>query len=221
MKKILLIEDELNLQKSLAEYLSKEGFLVITSSSLHDAETSLTEKPDLILLDWMLPDGQGIELIKKWRTAGNMIPIILLTARSELIDKVLGLELGANDYLTKPFEPRELLARIHVQIRSLAPKENRDVMTIANIQFVTSSREVFYLNTKLDLTKTEYDLLKIFVENPNKVFSREELLNQVWGYDRTPTTRTVDTHILQLRQKTHAELFETMHGVGYRFRVKL
>lgn len=221
MKKILLIEDELNLQKSLAEYLSKEGFILITSSSLNDAETALVDQPDLILLDWMLPDGQGIELIKKWRATGNMIPIILLTARSELIDKVLGLELGANDYLTKPFEPRELLARIHVQIRLLGQKENRDVLTIANIKFVTSSREVFYLNNKLELTKTEYDLLKIFVENPNKVFSREELLNQVWGYDRTPTTRTVDTHILQLRQKTHPELFETMHGVGYRFRAKL
>jgi DNA-binding response OmpR family regulator len=221
-RKILIVEDEMNLLKSLSDYLEGEGFQIFTANSLQTAELKMHASPDVVLLDWMLPDGQGIDLLKKWRHAGINIPVILLTARADLIDKVLGLELGANDYLTKPFEPRELLARIHVQLRQIQPDHHTEatILEISDIRLVISSREVFYQDKKIELTKMEYYLLKLLLENSNQVFSREELLKQVWGYDKSPTTRTVDTHILQLRQKTHPDLFETMHGIGYRFKVK-
>ena len=213
---ILIIEDEVNLQQSLRDYLTGEGFAVTTVSLLKDATVSF----DLILLDWMLPDGQGIDLLKSWRQTGLKTPVILLTAKSDLIDKVLGLELGANDYITKPFAPRELLARIHVQLRQTRDVRHNSDVELSGIKIVFASREVYYHHQKIDLTKTEYDLLKFLMQNPNQVFSREELLKNVWGYERFPTTRTVDTHILQLRQKIAADLFETMHGIGYRFKEK-
>ena len=225
--KILIIEDEINLRKSLEDYLAGEGFQTYSADLLKTAELKMSESPDLVLLDWMLPDGHGIELLKKWRQLGVKTPVILLTARADLIDKVLGLELGANDYLTKPFEPRELLARIHVQLRQVnSPqtidfKYHPDFLEQGYIRLNLSSREVFYHENRVDLTKTEYDLLKYLMASPNQVYSREELLKQVWGYNKTPTTRTVDTHILQLRQKTHPDYFETMHGIGYRFKAKI
>ena len=224
MTKILLVEDEANVCKPLAEYLRKEGFVTIEANSIFGAELKMADSPDLVLLDWMLPDGQGIELLKKWRRNGILTPTILLTAKADLIDKVLGLELGANDYVTKPFEPRELVARIRVQLRQVEmlqtpnkiPPEN--VITVGGICLNAANHEASFLNNPLDLTKTEFELLRLFVENPNQVFSREELLKRVWGYDQFPTTRTVDTHILQLRQKTRPDFFETVHGIGYRFR---
>jgi DNA-binding response OmpR family regulator len=220
---ILLVEDEVNVSGPLADYLAKEGFRVARAGTLAEAETRLEEaRPELVLLDWMLPDGQGIELLKRLRARGLEVPTILLTARAELVDKVLGLELGANDYVTKPFEPRELVARIRVQLRAAEPGARAPVgespLERAGIRMEPRSREVRYEGKMLELTKTEYELLRVFLENPNQVFSREELLKQVWGYEQYPTTRTVDTHILQLRQKTKALLFETVHGIGYRFR---
>ena len=220
MTKILIVEDELSIRIPLVEYLKKEGFEILTADTLAEAEKKLSENPSLVLLDWMLPDGQGIELLRNWRQRGLLIPTILLTARTELIDKVVGLELGANDYLTKPFEPRELVARIRVQLRQISGQRVDEKISGAEILLNRTTREGFFQNKLIDLTKTEFELLKIFLENPNQVFSREELLKHVWGYDHSPTTRTVDTHILQLRQKTSAELFETVHGIGYRFKVK-
>lgn len=224
MNQILLVEDESNVRKPLVDYLTKEGFHVVEAINLKEADSKMANGPDLVLLDWMLPDGQGIELLKKWRKKGIQTATILLTARADLIDKVLGLELGANDYITKPFEPRELVARIRVQLRQKDligsdEKVQKDHL-IEQSEFVmdTIAHEVFFSRNRLELTKTEFGLLKLFLENPNQVFSREELLKSVWGYDQYPTTRTVDTHVLQLRQKTKAELFETVHGIGYRFR---
>ena len=226
MTKLLLVEDDQMLQESIQECLKLEGFEVVVSSSLKEAQVCLRQDPDLVILDWMLPDGQGIELLRDLNRDQDRIPTIMLTARSDLIDKVLGLEMGADDYITKPFELRELVARIRVQLRkrvansSTQSSSNESSLTVHGINMNLSSMQVEYEGSEITLTKMEYSLLKMFLESPGQVFSRDELLDQVWGL-RYPTTRTVDMHIRQLRQKFDPELFETVHGTGYRFRSKL
>lgn len=179
----------------------------------------MPKKPDLVLLDWMLPDGQGIDLLRDLRNKGLKVPVIFLTAKADVIDKVLGLESGANDYVTKPFEPRELLARVRLRLRSTSSQAvESDALHSGGIEVNDREKRVFYRRQEVNLTKMEYLLLKLFLENPGRVFSREELLNKVWGYDSYPTTRTVDNHVLQLRQKLKESYFETVRGIGYRFR---
>ena len=225
MTKILLVEDDASLQRSLGDYLRYEGFDVTLTGTLKDARAATITSYQLLILDWMLPDGQGIDFLRELRHRGHVIPSIVLTARAELIDKVTALELGANDYMTKPFEPRELLARIRVQLRpTQTPSETQalaDEWNAGGIRMTVSTREVVFRGEQKQLSKMEFELLKCFLQNPNHVFSREELLNKVWGYDSYPTTRTVDTHILQLRQKFSEDLFETLRGVGYRFLTKI
>lgn len=214
-KRVLLVEDDLNLAKSLTEYLASEAYLVVTASSRASARTAMSSNPEIIILDWMLPDGQGLDFLKELRIAGCKVPIILLTARNELVDKVLGLESGADDYLTKPFEPRELVTRMRVRLREiLAPAPTK--IHLADLELEYEMRIVYYKGEALDLTKLEFDLLKLLMENPGRVFTREAILNKVWGFENFPTTRTVDNHIVQLRQKTMPDLFETVRGVGYR-----
>lgn len=228
MEKILLIEDDENLGHSLKTYLSKESFEVEWVTNLMQASMvgpkAGNPKYDLLILDWMLPDGQGVDYLKTLRAEGHHGPIILLTAKSDLVDKVLGLESGANDYMTKPFEPRELLARIRVQIRN-HQKAGADKMAkpaekveLNGITIDLFQHKVEFEGKTVDMTKMEYELLKLFLQNPNRAFSREEILNKVWGYENYPTTRTVDTHVLQLRQKFHDEMIETIRGVGYRLK---
>ena len=217
MKKILLVEDDASLGPALKKSLEGEGYELDLATSLTSAKTRALGQYDLILLDWMLPDGQGIDLLKEIK---DKTPVIMLTARTDLIDKVLGLESGASDYLTKPFEPRELLARIRVQLRKPqtgTPDEVPEVFTHKNLSFHLSERKAFYNDDELILTKMEFDLLYLLATHPNQVFSREKLLDEVWGYENYPTTRTVDTHVLQIRQKTHNNLIETVRGIGYRF----
>ncbi len=214
-KRVLLVEDDLNLAKSLTEYLASEAYLVVTASSRASARKAMSSNPEIIILDWMLPDGQGLDFLKELRIAGCKVPIILLTARNELVDKVLGLESGADDYLTKPFEPRELVTRMRVRLREiLAPAPTK--IHLADLELEYEMRIVYYKGEALDLTKLEFDLLKLLMENPGRVFTREAILNKVWGFENFPTTRTVDNHIVQLRQKTMPDLFETVRGVGYR-----
>lgn len=214
-KRVLLVEDDLNLAKSLTEYLTSEAYVVVTASSRASARTAMSCNPEIIILDWMLPDGQGLDFLKELRIAGCKVPIILLTARNELVDKVLGLESGADDYLTKPFEPRELVTRMRVRLREiLAPAPTK--IHLADLELEYEMRIVYYKGEALDLTKLEFDLLKLLMENPGRVFTREAILNKVWGFENFPTTRTVDNHIVQLRQKTMSDLFETVRGVGYR-----
>ena len=226
MIKILVVEDDANLCNSLAEYLVREGFHVEVAFTLKDAKAKLLHHVDLLILDWMLPDGQGVDLLRTLRQNKNNIPTILLSARADLVDKVMGLELGANDYMTKPFEPRELLARARGLIRSNIASDLKtsvelsNILSVANIQMNLSNRAVHFKEEPVQLSKVEFDLLKIFLQNPNQVFARDELPNKVWGYNNYPTTRTVDTHILQLRQKFHEDLFETLRGVGYKFNAK-
>lgn len=217
MTRLLLVEDEPGIHEPLTRFLRGEGFDVTVATTAAAARASFVSHPDLVILDWMLPDGQGQDLLTAWRAAEDTTPIIMLTARAELIDKVLGLELGADDYVTKPFEPRELLARIKARLRaSEASPAQRKVLAHAGVEIDDLERRVRFHGAVIEMTKMEYDLLKIFVENAGKVFSRDELLNVVWGFDAYPTTRTVDTHVLQLRQKLAPELLETVRGIGYR-----
>jgi len=208
-----LVEDEPGIHEPLARFLRGEGYDVEIATTAAAARAAFAAGPDLVILDWMLPDGQGKDLLAAWRTAQATTPVIMLTARAELIDKVLGLELGADDYVTKPFEPRELLARVKVRLRAPA---QRKTLAHGGVEIDDVERRVRFHGNVVEMTKMEFDLLNIFVENAGKVFSRDELLNVVWGFDAYPTTRTVDTHVLQLRQKLAPELFETVRGIGYR-----
>ncbi len=220
MSRILLVEDDENLGRSLKKYLEDEGLHVVLVTSLADAEIH-QEGKDLIILDWMLPDGQGLDFLRKLKGSYPDIPVIMLTARADLIDKILGLETGANDYMTKPFEPRELVARIRVQLRNTyksSEKPNMDTIDIGALQMDDLKREVYFEGTKIDLTKMEYELLRLLAREPGRAFSREEILNKVWGMENYPSTRTVDTHVLQIRQKTDDHLIETLRGIGYRMK---
>ncbi len=220
--KILLVEDDPSLGDGLEKRLRDEGFTILRARTLADADREFRAAAgelDLLLLDWMLPDGQGIDFLRRLRGEGATLPVILLTARSEVVDRVLGLEMGANDYLPKPFDPRELVARIRVQLRAPdAPTPPRTRLEVGGIRVDLERREASVGGAPVELTKMEFELLKLFLEHPDRVFSREELLNQVWGYNQFPTTRTVDTHLVQLRQKFGEERFETIRGVGYRLK---
>lgn len=214
-RRVLLVEDDRNILSSLESYLSNEGFSIVTADCIATARKMMGLDPEIIVLDWMLPDGQGLDYLKELRSLGFKLPIILLSARSELVDKVLGLESGADDYLTKPFEPRELVTRMRVRLRDNSIKSSNCIRYLS-IEVNSELREAKYKGIALDLTKLEFDLLKLLIESPGRVFTRESILNKVWGFENFPTTRTVDNHIVQLRQKTDADLFETVRGVGYR-----
>ncbi len=220
MPKILLVEDDLTLAAQMTKELEFEKHLVTHAASVKDAERLILDNPSLVLLDWQLPDGTGYDLLRKWRAANISIPVIMLTARTDVLDKVVGLEGGANDYLTKPVEIRELFARIRVQLRgSDKTTEKNDVLRISDIEINSVTREAKWKGNLVELTKMEFDLLRFLMESPNRVFTRDELLNKVWGFDRYPSTRTVDTHIGKLRSTFAEDLFESVRGVGYRLKV--
>lgn len=215
--KILLVEDETMVVESIVPHLSKNNFIVTVAPNFEKAKSTNVSQFDLVLLDWALPDGMGIDLLKLWRTQGRSIPVIMLTARTDITDKVLGLELGAHDYMTKPFDIRELLARIRVQLRQEeAPAE---VQIAGGIRINLPLRKVFLNSQETQLTRKEFDLLVFLAQSGNQVFTREELLNRIWGFENYPTTRTVDTHVLQIRNKLGAQVIETVHGIGYRVKV--
>tara|TARA_R100000656_G_scaffold114490_2_gene86896 strand:- start:419 stop:1099 length:681 start_codon:yes stop_codon:yes gene_type:complete len=221
-EKIMLLEDDENLGLSLRKFIQDEGYEVDLARNLEEARTKKIDDYDLMILDWMLPDGQGVDYLKEVRSKTNAVPIIMLTARTELIDKVIGLESGANDYVTKPFEPRELVARIRAQLRlssaSGGEKESDGKVEVGDLMIDKHQREIFFGGKPVEMTKMEFDFITLLAEHPNRAFSRDEILNKVWGYEHYPTTRTVDTHVLQLRQKTRDDLIETVRGVGYRLR---
>jgi DNA-binding response OmpR family regulator len=227
MENLMLIEDDLNLGASLQQFLKDEGYAVVWVKTLFEAEQKLHPDLKLIILDWKLPDGQGIDLLKDLRDKKNFIPVIMLTARTELIDKVIGLESGAHDYMTKPFEPRELLARIRVQLRfaenSLLAQqshEEKKFIQAHGIHVDLEQRQVTFEGHPVELTKMEFDFLSLLISVPGKVFSRDEILNKVWGFENFPSTRTVDTHVLQLRQKLKDDLIETVRGIGYKMKLE-
>ena len=220
MSTILIVEDEAQVAASLRDLLEREGYTVHVAGSIAEARRAIADASlalDGMLLDWRLPDGEGIDLLKELRKTSEL-PVLMVTARVEVIDRVLGLEIGADDYITKPVEPRELLARLKARLRprqkaSAAPARKIEQ---AGVRIDLETRDVVFEGRSIPMTRMEFGLLALLLEHPGRVFSREELLNQVWGYERTPTTRTVDTHIVQLRTKLRADLIESVRGIGYR-----
>ena len=215
MKRVLVVEDDKEVSASLHALLAGAGYAPIVVRSVAEARGAGRDF-DLVLLDWGLPDGEGIDFLKELRKTSD-VPVLMVTARVEVIDRVLGLEIGADDYVTKPVEPRELLARIKARLRrtpSLAPPER--VVEAHDIRVDLETRSVTFRGAPVTFTKMELDLLVVLLRSPGRVFSREELLNQVWGFERAPTTRTVDTHVTVLRNKLAADLFESVRGIGYR-----
>lgn len=232
---ILIVEDEPALQDTLAYNLRKEGFTVETAS---DGRTALTkarqQQPDLIVLDIMLPELDGFEVCRILRQEMNT-PILMLTARDDEIDRVVGLEVGADDYLTKPFSMREFLARVKAQLRRArllraeleklhhpAPGEAQDVLTFGNLLINRDRREVTLNDQVLALKPKEYELLLFFAEHKGRVLSREFILERLWGWDYIGDSRTVDVHVRWLRQKiepdpSHPQRIVTVRGGGYRF----
>lgn len=226
-KRILLVEDEPGLILTLTDRLTREGYTV---ESAMDGATGFkrasTEAFDLMLLDVMLPHGNGLDVCRDLRQRGIKVPILMLTAKGQLVDKVLGLKIGADDYLTKPFEMMELLARIEALLRRApgrgAISANEGSFEFGPIRIDFRSTTVFRDGQAVDLSAREFKLLRYFIEHRGATISRDELLNAVWGYDAMPFTRTVDVHVAWLRQKLepnprHPQFILTVHGLGYRF----
>ena len=222
---ILVIEDEPDILKNLEYNLSREGFKVSSASSLSDAEKKLQNNNDfsLLLLDLMLPDGSGLDLCKKIKgdPKTESIPIIILTAKDDEVDRVVGFELGADDYVTKPFSVRELILRVKAVLKRGSKKS--DVVEVerqfGELKIDVESHEVEVNNDQIDLTALEFRLLRQLVDRRGRVQSRDQLLSDVWGYSSEVTTRTVDTHIKRLREKlgSMGKYVLTIRGVGYKF----
>ncbi|MEK4201702.1 response regulator transcription factor [Cytobacillus sp. FSL K6-0265] len=222
-KSILVIEDEEKIARLLELELEYEGYEVTKAlDGLEGFHTYKRKIWDLILLDIMLPGISGIELLRRIRTNDNHTPVILLTAKSSVEDKVSGLDLGANDYITKPFQIEELLARVRVAFRNKVTEEvanEDDVLTIANLKVNEKTREVFRGDTSIELTPREFDLLVYLLENKRQVLNRDQIVEAVWGYDFIGDTNVVDVYIRYIRKKIDVEnlpaLIHTVRGVGY------
>ncbi|HWM93075.1 MAG TPA: response regulator transcription factor [Thermoanaerobaculia bacterium] len=223
-RRILLVEDEPSLVLTVSDRLLSEGYMVETAG---DGDTALSralaEPFDLIILDVMLPGRDGFEVCRELRSRGSQVPVLMLTARSQVIDRVVGLKLGADDYLTKPFEMIELLARVEALLRrSRAPAAPAGTYTFGDVLVDFRRAEVFRESAPVPLSALEFKLLAYFIENRGALITRDELLDKVWGYDAMPVTRTVDVHVGSLRQKlepnpSHPEFILTVHRRGYRF----
>ena len=226
-QKILIIEDDKSVQQLIRMYLVNDGFEVIFSMDGKEGlDKALNDNPDLILLDLNLPKIDGIEICKKVRTNSD-IPIIMVTAKIEELDRLEGLENGDDDYITKPFSPRELVARVKAVLRRVNTSGNKQVQISENIQsgdiyLDTASRRVKIKEKNVTVTPTEYRLLNFFIESSGRVVSREQIIENVFGYDFSGYDRTVDTHISNLRKKLENSglrkgVFSTVYGMGYRF----
>lgn len=226
MPRILLVDDEASLLKGLKLSLEREGFTVLTAETGKQAlQTVATEKPDLIVLDLMLPEIDGLEVCQTIRRSST-VPVIMLTARSEDIDKILGLEMGADDYLTKPFNSRELIARVRAHLRrvnwgGIAQAAQR--IDVGMLSIDVPKRRVLVNGQEVELTAKEFDILVTLATNPGRVYTRENLLEMIWGYKYFGDVRNVDVHVRRLREKiekdpAHPEYVLTRWGVGYHFR---
>lgn len=222
MQTILVIDDDDSLRDTIGILLDREGFRAILAS---DGQTgydqAILAKPSLIISDLRLPGLSGVEVCKRLRGAGVQTPIIVLSAIGEEIDKVLLLEIGADDYVVKPFGTRELLARIRAVLRR-QPGGQQKILTFADVEVNLDRRVVTRRDQEIRFTPAEYNLLTFFLQNPDRPLSRDMILNSVWGYESFPNTRTVDAHVVRLRQKLEADPncprhFLTLHKVGYRF----
>ncbi|HZJ81975.1 MAG TPA: phosphate regulon transcriptional regulator PhoB [Guyparkeria sp.] len=223
-KTILIVEDEQPIREMVAFALGRAGYDLVEAEDVQEAYECLADRqPDLILLDWMLPGASGIEFARRLKrdelTRG--VPIVMLTARGEEEDKVRGLEAGADDYVTKPFSPRELMARIKAVLRRVSPDIESPVLDIAGLKLDQESYRVTAAGEVINLGPTEFRLLAFFMKRPERVFSRAQLLDRVWGQNAYVEERTVDVHILRLRKvlapSGYDGLIQTVRGVGYRF----
>ncbi len=222
VQNILVIDDDENLRDTIGLLLENEGFHPVLAA---DGKAGLQEayslNPDLILVDLRMPEMSGIDVCKKIRGAGMKTPMIVLSAVGDEVDKVLLLEIGADDYVVKPFGTRELLARIRAVLRRTSPGQDQ-VISFADVQVDLDRRIVRRKGEEVRFTRGEFNLLAFFLQNPDRALSRDVLLNSVWGYDAFPNTRTVDAHVVRLRQKLEPvpespRHFVTVHGIGYRF----
>lgn len=220
---ILVIEDDLRIQKALHRLFTAEGYQVRSAvDGTAGLEAFHAAAPEAVVLDLMLAGISGREVCKSMKRASPEVPVLILSAVSEVADKVLLLELGADDYVTKPFSPRELLARVQAAMRRANRVKPAFAMSFGGVHVDFSKMQVERGGKRIVLTAHEFKLLRFFLENPERVLSREELLNDVWGYNFFPSTRTVDNQLLKLRQKLEADPakpvhFLTVHGVGYKF----
>lgn len=226
MSKILVVDDERNIVELIRLYMEKEGFETICAYAGDEALSKFREeKPDLIVLDLMLPGIDGWQVCREIRKT-SAVPIIMLTAKSETFDKVLGLELGADDYITKPFEAKELLARVKAVLRRTGAKEEGSSKEVSfkNLSVNIENYELKIKGEQVDAPPKEIELLYFLASNPNRVYTREQLLEEVWGFDYFGDSRTVDVHIKRLREKLEGAedgwQLKTVWGVGYKFEIK-
>ena len=224
--KILIVDDESNIVELIRLYLEKEGFFTVSAKNGTEALAKFrSENPDLIILDIMIPEPDGWQVCREIRRSSN-VPIIMLTAKSETFDKVLGLELGADDYLTKPFETKELVARVKAVLRRTETKEGeqKKVITFENLSINIDNYELEINGKLIDVPPKELELMYFLASNPNRVYTREQLLEEVWGFDYFGDSRTVDVHIKRLREKLESVegnwQLKTVWGVGYKFEVR-
>lgn len=219
MASILVVEDEPNIASLVETYLSREGYAVTrVDDGAKALEAADRIRPSLVILDVMLPGIDGLEVCRRLR-ARSRVPVIMLTAKDQEIDRVVGLELGADDYVTKPFSPRELVARVKAVLRRAeAAEEGPETLSLGIVAMDLSRRETRVGDRKVDLTPKEFDLLAFLMRNRGIVFSRDRLLERVWGYERPVDTRTIDSHVRSLRAKLgpDGDVVKTVRGVGYR-----
>jgi DNA-binding response OmpR family regulator len=224
MTKVLVVEDDPAILRGLADNLRFEGYQIITAS---DGQTGYqlqrSEKPDLIVLDLMLPRMSGLEICRKLRADGVQTPVLMLTARGEESDRVIGLDLGADDYVTKPFSVRELMARVRALLRRTQRQLNLpDELRFGDVEVSFVRYEARRKGKVVEMTRKEFEILRLLAGRAGAVLTRDELLNEVWGYESYPVSRTVDNHVAGLRAKlerdpAHPEYIRTVHGVGYKF----
>ncbi len=223
MERILVIEDDKALQKALKRVFEAEEYSVdFASDGASGLEAFRAAHPVLVVLDLTLPKLHGREVCRAIKTEAPQLPIIVLSASTDEVDKVLLLELGADDYVTKPFSPKELVARVHAVMRRVHGPKVADQYAFDDVAVDFAKMELTLKGAPVPLTPQEFKVLKYFVANPERVISRDELLNEVWGYNCYPSTRTVDNHIMKLRQKLEKDAlnpihFKTVHGAGYKF----
>ncbi|KMW73976.1 transcriptional regulator PhoB [Photorhabdus luminescens subsp. luminescens] len=223
-RRILVVEDEAPIREMVCFVLEKNGYQPIEAEDYDSALACLSEPyPDLVLLDWMLPGGSGLQIIKQMKRNNNIrdIPVMMLTARGEEEDRVRGLEVGADDYITKPFSPKELVARVKAVLRRISPMVMEDIIEMNGLVLDSTSHRVTSQDKALDMGPTEFKLLHFFMTHPERVYSREQLLNYVWGANVYVEDRTVDVHIRRLRKVLeiggHDKMVQTVRGTGYRF----
>ena len=220
-QKILIVDDDMHIAELVSLYVEKEGF---ETKEVHDGREAIQMvsafQPDLILLDLMLPGMDGYQVCAEIRKTSR-VPVIMLTAKGETFDKVLGLELGADDYIVKPFDPKELVARVKAVLRRYEPQqEEGDILRFPNLEINSSNYSVTYHGRGLEFPPKEFELLFYLAKHPNRVFTREQLLDQIWGYEYVGDTRTVDVHVKRIREKLNQEDewgIRTVWSVGYKF----